>query len=43
MSNPLVEAMRPGQLIRYEDIRRAMLDCGDLPGKIAEDDPYGIF
>ncbi|HEX8650986.1 MAG TPA: hypothetical protein VF708_09090 [Pyrinomonadaceae bacterium] len=43
MSNPLVEAIRPGQSIGYEEIRRVMLDWGDLPRKIAEDDPYGIY
>src|SRR2546423_15536102 len=42
MSNPLVEVMRLGQSIWYDNIRRAMLESGDLAKKIAEDDLRGV-
>src|SRR3982751_4662340 len=42
MSNPLVEVMRLGQSIWYDNIRRAMLESGDLARKIAEDDLRGV-
>lgn len=42
MSNRLVEVMKAGQSIWYDNIRRAMLDAGDLARKIAEDDLRGV-
>jgi transaldolase/glucose-6-phosphate isomerase len=42
MSNPLVEVMRLGQSIWYDNIRRAMLESGDLRKKIEEDDLRGV-
>ena len=36
MSNPLVEVMKLGQSIWYDNIRRAMLVSGDLQKKIDE-------
>jgi transaldolase / glucose-6-phosphate isomerase len=42
MSNRLVEVMRAGQSIWYDNIRRAMLDTGDLARKITEDDLRGV-
>ncbi|HLN96852.1 MAG TPA: bifunctional transaldolase/phosoglucose isomerase [Pyrinomonadaceae bacterium] len=42
MSNPLVEVMKTGQSIWYDNIRRAMLTSGDLQKKIAEDDLRGV-
>src|SRR5215213_3331131 len=42
MSNRLVEVMRLGQSIWYDNIRRAMLDTGDLQKKIEEDDLRGV-
>src|ERR687884_92317 len=42
MSNRLVEVMRLGQSIWYDNIRRAMLDAGDLAKKIEEDDLRGV-
>lgn len=42
MSNPLVEVMKLGQSIWYDNIRRAMLVSGDLRQKIEEDDLRGV-
>jgi transaldolase/glucose-6-phosphate isomerase len=42
MSNRLVEIMKLGQSIWYDNIRRAMLTTGDLRKKIEEDDLRGI-
>src|SRR6267143_3618195 len=42
MSNPLVEVMKTGQSIWYDNIRRAMLTSGDLQKKIDEDDLRGM-
>ncbi|HEX8337867.1 MAG TPA: bifunctional transaldolase/phosoglucose isomerase [Pyrinomonadaceae bacterium] len=42
MSNRLVEIMRLGQSIWYDNIRRAMLTTGDLKKKIEEDDLRGV-
>jgi transaldolase/glucose-6-phosphate isomerase len=42
MSNPLVEVMKTGQSIWYDNIRRAMLVSGDLQKKIDEDDLRGV-
>ena len=42
MSNPLVEIMKLGQSIWYDNIRRAMLASGDLKRKIEEDDLRGV-
>ncbi len=42
MSNPLVEIMKTGQSIWYDNIRRAMLTSGDLATKIKEDDLRGV-
>ena len=42
MSNRLVEIMRLGQSIWYDNIRRAMLTTGDLRKKIEEDDLRGV-
>ena len=40
--NPLVELQELGQSIWYDNIRRAMLDNGELAGKIADDDLRGM-
>ncbi|MDQ1611329.1 MAG: transaldolase / glucose-6-phosphate isomerase [Pyrinomonadaceae bacterium] len=42
MSNTLVEIMKLGQSIWYDNIRRAMLASGDLQKKIEEDDLRGV-
>lgn len=42
MSNHLIEVMQAGQSIWYDNIRRAMLDAGDLKKKIEEDDLRGV-
>ncbi len=42
MSNTLVEVMKLGQSIWYDNIRRAMLASGDLKMKIDEDDLRGV-
>lgn len=42
MSNPLIEIMKLGQSIWYDNIRRAMLTSGDLQKKIEEDDLRGV-
>jgi transaldolase/glucose-6-phosphate isomerase len=40
--NPLVEVEKLGQSIWYDNIRRALIDNGDLAGKIANDDLRGV-
>ena len=40
--NPLIELQKLGQSIWYDNIRRAMLDSGDLANKIKNDDLRGI-
>ncbi|MGE0127095.1 MAG: bifunctional transaldolase/phosoglucose isomerase [Blastocatellales bacterium] len=40
--NPLVEVEKLGQSIWYDNIRRALIDNGDLASKIAEDDLRGV-
>ena len=42
MSNPLVEIMRLGQSIWFDNIRRAMLSGGELKRMIEEDDLRGV-
>jgi transaldolase / glucose-6-phosphate isomerase len=42
MTNKLVEIMKLGQSIWYDNIRRAMLTSGDLAKKIEEDDLRGV-
>ncbi|HZH91101.1 MAG TPA: bifunctional transaldolase/phosoglucose isomerase [Pyrinomonadaceae bacterium] len=42
MSNTLVEIMKTGQSIWYDNIRRAMLVSGDLQKKIEDDDLRGV-
>ncbi len=42
MTNNLLELMKLGQSIWYDNIRRAMLESGDLQKKITEDDLRGI-
>lgn len=42
MSNHLIEVMKLGQSIWYDNIRRAMLEGGDLRKKIEEDDLRGV-
>ena len=42
MGNHLVEVMKTGQSIWYDNIRRAMLETGDLQKKIEEDDLRGV-
>jgi transaldolase/glucose-6-phosphate isomerase len=42
MNNTLVEIMKTGQSIWYDNIRRAMLVSGDLRKKIEEDDLRGV-
>src|SRR5215210_6822820 len=42
MSNRLVEIMKLGQSIWYDNIRRAMITGGDLRKKIEEDDLRGV-
>jgi transaldolase/glucose-6-phosphate isomerase len=42
MSNRLVEIMKLGQSVWYDNIRRAMLSTGDLRKKIEEDDLRGV-
>jgi transaldolase/glucose-6-phosphate isomerase len=42
MSNHLIEVMQTGQSIWYDNIRRAMLESGDLKKKIEEDDLRGV-
>jgi len=42
MSNNLVEIMKLGQSIWFDNIRRAMLSTGDLRKKIEEDDLRGV-
>ena len=40
--NPLVEVEKAGQSIWYDNIRRALIDNGDIAGKISGDDLRGI-
>src|SRR5690242_5717622 len=40
--NPLVEVEKLGQSIWYDNIRRLLIDNGDIANKIAEDDLRGI-
>ena len=40
--NPLVEVEKLGQSIWYDNIRRLLIDNGDIAGKIANDDLRGI-
>jgi transaldolase/glucose-6-phosphate isomerase len=40
--NPLVELQKHGQSIWYDNIRRALIDTGDLERKISEDDLRGV-
>ena len=42
MSNPLVEIMRLGQSVWFDNIRRAMLSGGELKRMIEEDDLRGV-
>jgi transaldolase / glucose-6-phosphate isomerase len=42
MSNHLTEVMKTGQSIWYDNIRRAMLETGDLKKKVDEDDLRGV-
>src|SRR3954470_12798378 len=42
MTNRLVEIMKLGQSIWYDNIRRAMLTTGDLKKKVEEDDLRGV-
>jgi transaldolase / glucose-6-phosphate isomerase len=42
MTNRLVEIMKLGQSIWYDNIRRAMLTSGDLAKKVEEDDLRGV-
>lgn len=42
MSNNLIEIMKLGQSIWYDNIRRAMITTGDLKKKIEEDDLRGV-
>jgi transaldolase/glucose-6-phosphate isomerase len=42
MSNHLLEVMKAGQSIWYDNIRRVMLDTGDLKKKVEEDDLRGV-
>jgi len=41
-SNPLVELQRYGQSIWYDNIRRALLETGDIKKKIEEDGLLGV-
>jgi transaldolase/glucose-6-phosphate isomerase len=40
--NPLVELQKLGQSIWYDNIRRALIDTGDLANKISGDDLRGV-
>jgi transaldolase / glucose-6-phosphate isomerase len=42
MSNPLVELQKLGQSIWYDNIRRALIDTGDIAAKIEQDDLRGV-
>lgn len=42
MSNPLVELQKLGQSIWYDNIRRALIDTGDIARKIEQDDLRGV-
>jgi len=41
-ANPLVELQRLGQSIWYDNIRRALIESGDLANKIENDDLRGV-
>jgi transaldolase len=40
--NPLVEVEKLGRSIWYDNIRRLLIDNGEIAGMIAEDDLAGI-
>jgi transaldolase/glucose-6-phosphate isomerase len=40
--NPLIELQKLGQSIWYDNIRRALLETGDIQNKIANDDLRGV-
>ncbi|HWP44115.1 MAG TPA: transaldolase, partial [Blastocatellia bacterium] len=40
--NPLIELQKHGQSIWYDNVRRALIDNGDLARKISEDDLRGV-
>ena len=40
--NPLVELQKNGQSIWYDNIRRALIDTGDLAAKIQNEDLRGV-
>jgi transaldolase/glucose-6-phosphate isomerase len=40
--NPLVELQKNGQSIWYDNIRRALIETGDLANKISDDDLRGV-
>src|SRR5436305_3393025 len=42
MGNPLVELQTHGQSIWYDNIRRALIDTGDIARKIEQDDLRGV-
>jgi transaldolase/glucose-6-phosphate isomerase len=42
MTNPLVELQTHGQSIWYDNIRRALIDTGDIARKIEQDDLRGV-
>ena len=42
MPNSLTELMKTGQSIWFDNIRRAMLKCGDLAKMIEQDDLRGV-
>ncbi|MBC7929149.1 MAG: transaldolase, partial [Rubrivivax sp.] len=42
MTNPLIEIMKTGQSIWYDNIRRAELTGGHLKKRIDEDDLRGV-
>src|SRR5207244_13013198 len=42
MRNPLVELQKLGQSIWYDNIRRALIDTGDIARKIEQDDLRGV-
>src|ERR1044072_9287559 len=41
-NNPLVELQKHGQSIWYDNIRRALIDTGDIERKISNDDLRGV-
>jgi transaldolase/glucose-6-phosphate isomerase len=40
--NPLIELQKLGQSIWYDNVRRALIDNGDLARKVSEDDLRGV-